>query len=121
MSILADGDAQKISIADAEVTRLTNNERANVGFPALVPNADLMRLARSTGMAARGYYDHFDPVTWARLPPSDAAENLDRAVAARDCCRLDGQYATPSKLLTAAYGRTGVGIAIDAPRVAWYT
>ncbi len=133
VGILADGGAQTFSIADAEaeIARLTNSERANAKLPALVANADLMRLARarSTDMAVRGYYDHFDPVTRARLPPPDAAENLDRVRPLSFDERLaheivaDWMGSAPHRgnLLNAGYGCTGVGIAIDTSGMVYVT
>ena len=80
-------------------------------------------------MAARGYYDHFDPVTRARLPPPDAAENLDRVRPLSFDARLprevvaDWMGSAPHRrnLLSAAYERTGVGIAIDESGMVYVT
>ncbi|WP_031485147.1 CAP domain-containing protein [Streptomyces bicolor] len=63
------------AVAAAEVLKLVNEERAQVGCSALSANSSLADLAQdfSEAMAARGFFDHTDP---------DGASPWDRAAKA---------------------------------------
>ncbi|MES4889033.1 CAP domain-containing protein [Streptomyces sp. NPDC096012] len=71
----APGTVTNEAVAEAEVLKLVNEERAKVGCSALAANSSLTRLAEafSADMAARGFFDHTDP---------DGASPWDRAAKA---------------------------------------
>ncbi|MBI4315537.1 MAG: CAP domain-containing protein [Chloroflexi bacterium] len=57
------------SSAEQAVVDLSNAQRAQYGLPPLARDETLMTIAhgRSADMVARGYFDHYDPVTGAPL------------------------------------------------------
>ncbi len=57
------------SSAEQAVVDLSNVQRAQHGLPSLARDETLMTIAsgRSADMVARGYFDHYDPVTGAPL------------------------------------------------------
>lgn len=58
-----------VSSAEQAVVDLSNAQRARYGLPPLARDETLMSIAngRSADMVARGYFDHYDPVTGAPL------------------------------------------------------
>ncbi|WP_405857950.1 CAP domain-containing protein [Streptomyces sp. NBC_00090] len=120
-STAAPSTADRAEAAEAEVLRLVNAERAQVGCTPVRADAQLAALAGafSVDMAQRGFFDHTDPdgaTPWARAEKAGisglAGENIARgqadAAAVMDSwMNSDGHRAN---MLNCEYTTLGVGV-----------
>ncbi|MFF5974674.1 CAP domain-containing protein [Streptomyces sp. NPDC012769] len=113
--------SSRATAAEAEVVRLVNVERAQVGCGPVRSDAGLASLAGalSADMAARGFFDHTDPdgaSPWSRAAKAGitnlGAENIargqvDAAAVMKSWMASDGHRAN---ILNCDYKELGVGV-----------
>ncbi|MET8561492.1 CAP domain-containing protein [Streptomyces flaveolus] len=119
------------AVAEAQVLKLVNDERAKVGCSPLAANSSLTKLAEafSDDMAARGYFDHTDPdgrTPWDRAGTAGitdlGGENIARgqADAAAVMAAWMGSPGHRANILNRDFKTLGVGVHFG-PGGPWWT